>query len=238
MIRTEDKISILMSTYNSSNTIKNSIDSLLNQTYQNFEILISDDNSTDDTFNILQNYEKNNTSIKLFRNSENLGLTKSLNLLIAKASGRFIARQDSDDKSFKNRLEIQIQTMAEHNLDFCTTRAITIPEQKLRPNLSFYIPKKILIKLKNPFIHGSLFIKKSVLQDIGNYDEDFYYAQDYKLMNDLLKKNLKFKIIKNVLYELNTKNNISELKKTEQKYYAECVKKGIKPKKINENLHK
>ncbi len=238
MTKSQEKISVLMSTYNSSTTVRNSVESILNQTYKNFEILISDDNSTDDTYNILQEYEENNKSIKLFRNTKNLGLTKSLNFLISKSSGQLIARQDDDDISFENRLEIQTYNIHKYNLDFCTTRAITNPQGRIRPNLSFYIPKKLLINYKNPFIHGSLLIKKSILENVGNYNEKFYYAQDYKLIFDLLKKNARFKIIRDVLYELNTKNNISELKKTEQKYYSDCVRKSIQPKEINEDLHK
>ena len=85
------------------------------------------------------------------------------------------------------------------------------------------------MKYKNPFIHGTLLIKKSIMEDIGLYDENFYYAQDYKLMKDLIKKNYKFKIINECLYFLNMKNNISTLKKDEQKYYSECVRKNIVP---------
>ena len=85
------------------------------------------------------------------------------------------------------------------------------------------------MKIKNPFIHGSLMIKKSVLYDLGKYNEKFYYAQDYKLMSDLVKKNYKTKIIKEPLYVLNQKNNISTNFKNSQEYFANCVKKNIDP---------
>jgi len=231
------KISIIMSTFNSENVIENSIKSLLNQSYKDYEILISDDNSTDSTYDILKNYEKNNNLIKVFKNKQNIGLTKSLNKLVSKSNGILIARQDADDISFQNRLEKQVNFIKKYNLDFCTSRAITTPEEKIRPKFSIYFPKKMIIKYKNPFIHGSLLIKKSVIEDLGGYDENFYYAQDYKLMYDLLRNNYKCKILNEVLYGLNTKNNISELKKTEQKYYADCVRKQIQPKQFNENLY-
>ena len=237
MTKVEEKISVLMSTYNSQDKIRSSLESILDQTYENLEFIILDDNSEDGTFEILEEYESKNDSIKLLKNESNMGLTKSLNILISESSGNYIARQDDDDFSARNRLEIQMRLMKKFELDFCTLRAITMPEEKLRPGLSYYLPNKLLIKYKNPFIHGSLLIKKSVLEKNGNYDEDFYYAQDYKLMSDLLKKGYKYRIINNPLYKLNTKNNISELKKTEQKYYADCVKKNIRPEIINENLH-
>ena len=230
------KISIIMSTFNSESFVKNSIDSLLLQTYKDYEILILDDNSTDSTYDILKDYERDNSSVKIFKNDQNIGLTKSLNILISKSTGTLIARQDDDDISSENRLQTQINVMKKYNLDFCTTRAITAPEKKIRPKFTIYFPKKFIIKYKNPFVHGSLLIKKSVLEKLGGYDENFYYAQDYKLMFDLLNKNYSCKIINEVLYTLNTKNNISELKKTEQKYYEDCVRKSIQPIQINENL--
>ncbi len=231
-----DKISVIMTTFNSQNVVERAINSILNQTYQNIEFLILDDNSEDNTHNVLKKYE-NEKIIKIYKNSKNLGLTKSLNFLIKKSEGTYIARQDDDDTSFINRLEKQIQTLKKFNLDFCTARAKTIQSNKFRPGLSAYIPKNILINFKNPFVHGTLFIKKNTLEKIGLYNEDFYYSQDYKLIYDLIKKGYKYKYINEVLYNLNTINNISELKKTEQKYYADCVKKNIKPKKLNENLY-
>ena len=85
------------------------------------------------------------------------------------------------------------------------------------------------IKLKNPFVHGTLLIRKKVLLDLGGYDERFYFAQDYKLMKDLLKNNYKIGFIKEPLYLLNQENNISQIHRDEQHYYAECVKKNKVP---------
>ena len=61
--------------------------------------------------------------------------------------------------------------------------------------ITYYVPKKILVNYKNPFIHGTLLIKKNVLKEIGGYDEDFYYSQDYKLFDTLLTKRYKYKNI-------------------------------------------
>ena len=68
-----------------------------------------------------------------------------------------------------------------------------------------------------------------VLTNLGGYNENFYYAQDYKLMKDLIEKKYKVKIIKKPLYELNMENNISSLYRKEQEYYAKCVRKDITP---------
>ena len=224
-------VSVVMSAYNTEKTIAESIESILNQSYQNFEFLIIDDCSTDKTLEIIESYKKKNDKVKLFKNKTNLGLTKSLNILIEKSSGQYIARQDADDISLHHRVQEQMKLLKRDNLDFCTTRAIIKDSKKLRPGVSSFLPKKVALKFKNPFIHGTLLVKKTVINKIGNYDENFYYAQDYKLFFDLLEYNYNFKVISKPHYILNVKNNISENKRAQQNYFAECVRKKINPSK-------
>jgi glycosyltransferase involved in cell wall biosynthesis len=224
-------VSVVMSTYNNEDTIETSISSLVNQSYKNIEILIMDDASTDNTYNICKKFEKTSSNVKIFRNQDNLGLTKSLNILVKKARGKYIARSDADDFSYTNRIEEQLNYILKKNLDACCTRAFRLNTKRKIPGYSYYIPLKILIKYKNPFVHGTLLIKKEVLQILNLYDENFIYAQDYKLFSDLLKNNFKILNMKIPLYELNTKNNISNIYKEQQKYFADCVRKDINPEK-------
>ena len=224
-------VSVVMSAYNSESSISESIESILNQSYQNIEFLIIDDCSTDRTAEVIESYLEKNKNIKFIKNKTNLGLTKSLNILIKKSSGQYIARQDADDISLHHRVQEQMQLLESNNLDFCTTRAIIKDSMKLIPGVSSFLPKKIVLKFKNPFIHGTLLAKKTVINEIGNYDENFIYAQDYKLFYDLLKYNYNFKVILKPQYILNIKNNISENKRIEQNYFADCVRKKITPSK-------
>ena len=226
----EKLISVILSTFNSEKTLEDSVKSILDQTYKNIELLIMDDCSEDSTSEILKKIKENHKNVKLFKNETNQGLTKSLNKLITKSSGDLIARQDSDDISHPERISIQALEIEKNKLDFCSSRAIIKGSNRKIPGFSFFLPQKFTIKYKNPFIHGTLLIKKDVLQAVGNYDENFYYAQDYKLMSDLLNQNFKYSLINKPLYELNTKNNISTKKLQEQNYYAECVRKKIIPK--------
>ena len=103
-----DKISVIMSVYNSKETLVNCVESIMNQTYENFDLLIIDDFSQDNSFEICKAFEKEFNNIFVFRNNENLGLTKSLNKLLNFATGNFIARQDADDFSEPNRFERQM----------------------------------------------------------------------------------------------------------------------------------
>ena len=218
-----------MSVYNSETTVDKSIKSILNQSYKNFEFLIMDDFSNDNTFSICKTFEENYENVKVYRNKENLGLTKSLNKLIRLSKGQFIARQDGDDVSYKQRFEKQLNYIEKKNLDGCTTRAKVIQTNKLIPGLSFYFPQSFLLRYKNPFIHGSLLIKKKSLMKVNCYDEKYYYAQDYKLMSDLLKAKSKISILNEPLYDLNMDNNISTNFYDKQKYYADCVRKNKIP---------
>ncbi len=218
-----------MSVYNDEKNIDKSIKSIMSQTYKNLELHILDDGSDDKTWKIINKYRNEYQNIFIYKNKNNLGLTKSLNYLVNQTNGEIIARHDSDDLSHPERIEKQLNIMTKYNLDFCTTRAQIIQNNKITPKFSYYIPKKIVVKYKNPFIHGTLMIKKRVIINVGMYDENFYYSQDYKLMTDLLNINSKYKILRTPYYKLNFENNISTEFKEEQKYYAFCVKKKLTP---------
>jgi len=216
--------SIIMSTFNHEKSLPLAIKSILNQNYENFEFLILNDNSTDRTKKILDNFKKKDPRIKVFNNSENLGLTKSLNVLIKESKGDFIFRQDSDDISLPNRLTKQVRLLRHPNNHACVTRAVNSFTLKKIPNISYYFPYKLVMHLKNPFVHGTLGIKKEVLYDVGLYDETFYYAQDYNLYKKLIMSKYRIIKVREIHYILNMENNISSNFKEEQDEYASIVK--------------
>jgi glycosyltransferase EpsE len=174
MSNTKSFVSVIMSSYNSINTIEEAIESIINQTYKNLELLIMDDCSEDGSFEKIDYYKNKFENIRVFRNKKNLGLTKSLNLLIENSSGEYIARQDADDLSFKKRIEEQVKEMNKHDLDFCTTRALVKNTRKKIPGVSYFVPSKIISKFKNPFIHGTLMVKTNSIIKVGSYNENFY----------------------------------------------------------------
>ena len=221
-------VSVIMSVHNNEATVNTAIESILGQSYKNIELIITDDCSSDNSLSIIKKYI-DNKNVKLIENSENKGLTKSLNSMIKVAQGKFIARQDADDISLYNRIQVQVDLINKFNLDFVSSRAISLQTKKYIPNISFNLPYKFLIRYKNPFIHGTLIIKKNVLLELGNYDERFKYAQDYKLMIDALDKQYKYKVLRKPYYLLNTRNNISNLFRDEQKYFADCARNRLNP---------
>lgn len=216
-------VSVLMSVYNSESTVSKAIESVLHQTYTNFEFLIIDDGSTDNTYETISSYRSD--KIKIFKNNENIGLTKSLNYLSKKCNGQLIARQDADDLSMPEKLNVQVKCLLSNNLAAVGSRAKILNTNKLIPSLSYYLPIRFQTLFKNPLIHGTLLINKSVFLNLGGYNEEYLFAQDYKLLVDLLKNKYKIKILKDTLYELNVNNNISSIYKVEQKEYFKRARK-------------
>ena len=110
MIKPE--ISVLMSVFNEQDYISESINSVLNQSYKNFELIVINDCSTDKTLEILESYT--DPRIKIFTNNSNIGQTKSLNIGLEKCRGRYIARLDGDDMMVVERLRKQIDYLKDH----------------------------------------------------------------------------------------------------------------------------
>jgi glycosyltransferase involved in cell wall biosynthesis len=218
-------VSVIMSVYNDEENVANSIKSILNQTYSNYEFIIMDDGSLDGTWEILKTYQANSNKIKLLKNKKNIGLTKSLNKLLAESQGDYIARQDSDDFSLRGRMESQISFIEEFNLHGCSTRSMDKDLYKFVPRISHKISPIIINKIQNPFIHGSLIIEKQCIDKVGGYNNDFYYSQDYKLTSDLLNHGYKIKILNDIYYLSNFKDNISTNHKSEQSKLAKKVRR-------------
>ena len=121
-------VSIIMPTFNSSSTVADSIKSVLEQSYSNWELLITDDCSTDDTLGIIQSFSDRDSRIKVFQNTENGGAGISRNNSISMAKGRFIAFLDSDDMWFKDKLFEQINFMLENDYALTYTNYIKVDE--------------------------------------------------------------------------------------------------------------
>lgn len=181
------KVSVLMSVYNGSQYLREAVDSILNQTFTNFEFIIIDDCSTDNSWEILTNFADRDARIVLIKNQENCGLTKSLNKGLDIARGEYIARQDDDDVSYLDRLHKQVAYLDSHpSIAFVSTGVDYINE-----NGNFlwnYIPEVDPVALrwnlffKNTIRHSTAFWRRELInQEVGDYDSSFTYSQDYDL---------------------------------------------------------
>jgi glycosyltransferase involved in cell wall biosynthesis len=216
-----------MSVYNDEEYLEEAIESILNQTYKEFEFIIINDGSTDGSMKILNKYANYDNRIVLIH-QENIGLTKSLNKGIALSQGKYIARMDSDDISLSTRFENQIEFLEEYpNYALLGTNIIKIDSigNELEVNKSKYSHEDIIktFKNRNCFAHGSIMVNKSLVQDDFIYDETFLYSQDYRLWAKIAKKH-KVKNLKKPLYKLRLhEGSISRQKIEKQSIYAGIV---------------
>ncbi len=182
------RVTVLMSVYNGEKYLREAIDSVLSQTFGDFELLIINDGSTDGTWEILESYK--DARIRLF-NQDNMGLTRSLNKGIQLSRCEYIARMDADDIALPERLGKQVRFLDEHpeiaavgsfHHEENLTRAVSI---KKFPADDPAI-RKILLK-KNPISHPTVMIRRSILIKIGCYNEgeEYKYIEDYELWSRL-----------------------------------------------------
>ncbi|MDD2435010.1 MAG: glycosyltransferase family 2 protein [Bacilli bacterium] len=136
-------VSIITSSYNREKYIAETIESVLNQTYQNYEMIIVDDISTDNTIKIIKEYQKKDKRIKLIKLSEKGGTSIARNRAILEAKGKYVAFLDSDDLWYKDKLEKQIKFMEENNIYFSYTDYEYINEKSELINLRRIAPKKV-----------------------------------------------------------------------------------------------
>jgi len=224
-------ISVLLPVYNGEAMLRAAADSVLAQTFADFELLILNDGSTDNTKAVAAKVAISDPRVRLY-NFDHQGLTKTLNQGIALSRGRFIARQDADDTSVVERFQEQLPPLLSMNYGACCARAFDLDLRRPVPRLFWLmLPRGITLRFINFHIHGSLMIKKEILDSIGGYDETFRYAQDYKLFHDLYKNNIRVKYLKKILYSLgHDGNSVSKRHKSEQVQGAQRVRRLFRTK--------
>ena len=203
------KVSVIMPVYNAELYLKETINSILNQTYGDFEFLIIDDGSTDGSFQILESYT--DRRIKLLQNEQNIGYVKTLNKLIELSTGEYIARQDNDDISFPQRLEKQVRFLdGNQDIGICGTNALIFGKLN---NISFFPVRdediRVFMLFNSPICHPTVMLRNSLFVELEDkYDESFCPAEDYALWYKLSKKtkiaNLSEILLKYRVHDKNT----------------------------------
>ncbi len=218
------KISVVMATHNGEQFIKEAVNSILTQTYSDFEFLIVDDGSTDSTPTILNEYQAKDQRIKIVTNPHCVGLTKSLNIAIRQAKGEYIARMDDDDISLPNRIEKQINFITKNpEIVLLGAWAFLINENGQtigKKNLavqSQQIKNKLLFN--NQIIHSTWLVKRDILIKEGLYNEQFKKAQDYEFVLRLACKYKIANLPENLLMYRVLPTSLS-LQNNEQKNFA------------------
>ena len=229
-MNSNQKISVCIPSYNHEKTIGYTIESILNQTYQNFELIISDDNSTDKTIEVAKSFQ--DTRIKIIENKINSGVSVNSNIAIKNANGSYISLIASDDIMLPTRLEKSINFL-ENNPEFMVVIGFveTIDESN---NIINHGMKKVFNQdvepeniLKKLFYNGNFLcapsatIKKSVFDNIGYFNNCLLQLQDFDFWIRILVNNYKIKILPEPLIQYRvSSNNLSAIEKPLTKQMA------------------
>lgn len=260
----KDKISIIMGVYNCELTLEESIDSIINQTYQNWHFIICDDCSKDKSYSILKKYKKKYPDkFTILKNKKNMGLNYTLNKCLEKSDGEFIARQDGDDISLPTRFEEEIKILKDSEYALVSSSMICFDE-----NGDFGIIKHPEIPTVNdfrfgsPFCHAPVIIRKKVIDEVEGYTvaKALLRVEDYHLWFKIYAKGYSGYNIQKPLYKMrddqkavkrrNFTNRINETKLkfwgfkligVSKKYYFYALKPfilGLIPRFLYNILHK
>ncbi len=238
-------ISVIMSVFNSERFIGKAIDSIVNQTFKDFEFIIINNASTDKTKEIISSYR--DQRIILIENEKNLGQTKALNIGIRRSRGQFIARMDADDISIPQRLELQYKCLTE-NESIAVVGSWFEEIDETGRHIKYYRmptePLEIKCYLISPgelgyycILHPAVTIRRNVLFEVGLYNEE-YYPQDYDLWVRIIRRykiaNLDRFLIKHLISNEQQSNKFrsnidADLKKiiiSNIQYYLPSIEEG------------
>ncbi len=223
-----------MSVYNGEKYLSQSVESILNQTYENFEFVIIDDGSTDNSYSILKQYASQHSQIVLIKNEKNLGLTKSLNLGLKIAKGKYIARQDHDDISHPERLEKEVRYLDQNPDVMLVTGNLKLIDSlgQFINNTKRFMEQKLIawyLLFYNVIGgHSLVMFRREEVVALGGYYEAFLYGQDYQLWLRLVETG-KIVILPEVLLQWRQHDeNISKKKKSEQDAFGlQCTQNSI-----------
>lgn len=212
------KISVIMPVYNGEKYLRQAIDSILSQTFSDFEFIIINDASKDSTEEIIKSY--NDERIVYLKNEENLGVAGTLNKGIDAARGEYIARMDADDISMPDRFLKQVTIMdSNKDIGVCGGNLIIFGEEIDERNFIYSeTDKKIRVDMifNSAFAHPAVMIRSSILSDNIRYDIDFEKAEDYKMWYDIMRVSKGYNIQEPLLRYRHHQKQVTKVNKDEQ----------------------
>ena len=244
---TTPKVSVVMSVYNGEKYLREAVDSILNQTFRDFEFIIIDDGSTDSTPEILRSYE--DPRIVLLRNEQNIGLTKSLNRELAVAQGEYIARMDADDVSLPERLEKQANFLEGHPQVALVGTAFAGIDERGQVRWEWQealtdLEIKWQLLIENAFGHSTTMFRRDAAAAVGNYPEERVVCQDYALWSLMARRFSLANLPEILVYRRDDGSGVSYERQEEhatqrwdialhnQRYLAPDVHNGLDPHRI------
>lgn len=192
-----------MPAYNAELYIAESIESVLNQSYQHFELLVCDDGSADRTLEIIQSYAKKDSRIKVFSVVENIGLASVRNLITSEAQGKYIALLDSDDLCSSERFNEQVRMLEFGECDVCASEYYTLDmangKRRARHRYESDADLKALLTIYNPICNSTTMISRELMLKFPYKANLKGGPEDYDLWVNLAIAGYRFKTIKKPL---------------------------------------
>lgn len=232
------EVTILMPAYNAGKYIWDAIDSVLNQTFTNFQLLIINDGSTDQTISVIEQFDDHRLSVI---HQTNKGIAAALNNGLREAKGRFIARFDADDICLPQRLEKQVSFL-KNNTDYvitgCDAEYISESGEHLfNFKCSAHSHESIIDRLYFycPFIHSGVMYRKQAVLDCGGYCEDAHTFEDYLLWVQLATKGKYYNIPEQLIKVRFNPNSITIDEKWRSKRFREIKRDAISKGAISKN---
>jgi glycosyltransferase involved in cell wall biosynthesis len=225
------KVSVVMGVYNDCSSLGDTIESILNQTLDDFEFIIVNDGSTDSSQQILDQAKSSDPRIRIIT-QENLGLTQALITGCGAAKGEFIARQDNGDISLPDRLQCELEYLEQHpktSMVSCGTVFIAPRGEELYTviqsahDATYGLTKNSVQHLKGPPHHGSVMFRRGLYNSVGGYRAAFKIAQDIDLWTRLIEVGTHCSLPR-VMYRASVaKNSISMLRRGQQLQATQAI---------------
>jgi len=225
-------VNVIVRAFNCERTIGPALESILVQTYPDFEVIVVDDFSTDGTRRVLQAYTQQDARIKVIRNETNQGAFRSINIGLQQGRANYVAIQDGDDLSLPHRFETQVSFLeANPNIALIGGGSYIIDEEGVEIGINKLAlrrlePEEVRQRLErgNIFSHSSLMFRRECIEAIGFYDEFFVFSHDYEM---LIRMADRFEIIYSddiVVKWRYLKSSISNTKKPAQVAFSELAR--------------
>lgn len=225
-------VTVLMPVYNNQAHVAQAIESILDQTHHDLDLVIVDDGSTDSTKEIIQGFALIDERIRLIFNTENLGIPKTRNVLLKNidSNSEYFAILDGDDVAHPERIKKQIDFIEKRGIDGCGTNLKIIDEdgdeigQRKYPETAEEIQKRIL--QFNPFAQSAMLIKKPVIDRVGFYNESLKRVQDYDMWIRIIKEGYKMENIQEDLVSFRVHQNQGKSKNNKASLWYSFVVRG------------
>ena len=224
----QKKVSIIMGIYNCADTLEEAVESILQQTYDDWELIMCDDGSMDSTYEIATRFSRQYENIIAFQNEKNMGLNYTLNKCLEKAKGEYIARMDGDDISLPRRLEKEVAFLDQHKeYAIVSTNMIYFDENGEwgKSNMLEFPQKEDLVRA-TPFCHAPCMVRREAYEKIKGYsvDKKLLRVEDYHLWFKMYSEGYRGYNLKEALYKMRDDRNATQRRKYKYRINEAYVK--------------